>query len=321
MQATTLSMCLWVLASLAPAALLIARQTAPPAPSARATPANEPAAAAQDFKFSPTLAEIRQVATMIPGDRALRINVLKFAESRRSKKFSIKGAPDEPSVQARTVFQVVYRGGTVMIDSGMDEQIHKFFGRGVAEPYDQEAAAQVARAVRAAKSIVVTHEHGDHVAGVIRTPFVDEIAPKTVLTRTQVRTLETDPQMPEIKLTAEMARHYIVIDYEKYYPFAPGFVLIKAPGHTPGSQMIYVALQSGREFLFIGDTAWHMDGVRTMTGKAAPWITEDEPALAAQLRWLNGLFRTEKNLFIVVSHDDEQRQEYVAKGLLGGRLQ
>ena len=258
---------------------------------------------------------------MIPGDRALRINVLKFAESRRSKKFSVKGAPDEPSVQARTVFQVVYRDGTVMIDSGMDEQVHKFFGRGVAEPYDQAAATEVARAVRAAKSIVVTHEHGDHVAGVIRTPFVDEIAPKTVLTRTQVRTLETDPQMPEIKLTEEMARHYIVIDYEKYYPFAPGFVLIKAPGHTPGSQMIYVALQSGREYLFIGDTAWHMDGVRTMTGKAAPWITEDEPALMAQLRWLNGLFTTEKNLFIVVSHDDEQRQEYVAKGLLGGRLE
>jgi glyoxylase-like metal-dependent hydrolase (beta-lactamase superfamily II) len=318
MRATTLWMVLWVLGVLAPVATLAARQAAQPA---RQSAADEPPAAAQDFNFSATLAEIRQVATMIPGDRPLRVNVLKFAESRRSKKFSIKGAPDEPSVQARTVFQVVYRDGTVMIDSGMDEQIHKFFGRVVAEPYDQEAAAQVARAVRAAKSIVVTHEHGDHVAGVIRTPFVGEIAPKTVLTRTQVHTLETDPQMPEIKLTDEMARHYIVIEYEKYYPFAPGFVLIKAPGHTPGSQMIYVALESGREYLFIGDTAWHMDGVRTVTGKDAPWITEDEPALMVQLRWLNGLFRTEKNLFIVVSHDDEQRQEYVAKGLLGGRLE
>ena len=51
---------------------------------------------------------------MIPGRRALRINVLKFAESRRSKKFSIQGAPDEPSVQARTVFQIVFADGTVM---------------------------------------------------------------------------------------------------------------------------------------------------------------------------------------------------------------
>src|ERR1700687_5100480 len=132
MQATTLWICLWMLASLALVPPLIARQTAPPGPPARENPANEPVAAAQDSKFSPTIAGIRQVATMIPGDRALRVNVLKFAESRRSKKFSVKGAPDEPSVQARTVFQVVYRDGAVMIDSGMDEQIHKFFGRGVA---------------------------------------------------------------------------------------------------------------------------------------------------------------------------------------------
>src|SRR5213078_1433348 len=43
--------------------------------------------------------QIRRVARMIPGRDPLRINVLKFAESRRAKKFSVKGAPDEPSVQ------------------------------------------------------------------------------------------------------------------------------------------------------------------------------------------------------------------------------
>ena len=34
--------------------------------------------------------------------------------------------------------------------------------------------------------IVVTHEHGDHVMGVIRTPYLAELAPKTILTRAQV---------------------------------------------------------------------------------------------------------------------------------------
>jgi len=63
---------------------------------------------------------------MIPGGDPLRINVLKFAESRRAKKFSVKGAPDEPSVQARTVFQVVYADGYVMLDAGMDQQVHNF---------------------------------------------------------------------------------------------------------------------------------------------------------------------------------------------------
>jgi glyoxylase-like metal-dependent hydrolase (beta-lactamase superfamily II) len=278
---------------------------------------NEPG----NSSWSVRLDQIRQVAAMIPGRRALRINVLKFAESRRSKKFSVEGAPDEPSIQARTVFQVVFADGTVMIDSGMDEQVHRFFGRGAIEPYYPDAAKQVERALRSAKAIFITHEHGDHVAGVIRTPFISELAPKTLVTRAQVEALETNPQMPEIKITPEMASHYNVVDYEKYLPAGPGMALIKAPGHTPGSQMVYVALESGREYLFIADTAWHMDSVRLIKGKTAPWIQEDKPALLAQLKWLNELYRTEKNLFIVASHDDDEHKELIAKGALGHGLE
>ena len=80
---------------------------------------------------------------------------------------------------------------------------------------------------------------------------------------------------------AEMAAHFIIIDYEKYDAFASGIALIKAPGHTPGSQMIYVKLASGAEYLFVGDAAWHMDGIRQIRGKDADWVKEDEKALAA----------------------------------------
>jgi glyoxylase-like metal-dependent hydrolase (beta-lactamase superfamily II) len=272
-------------------------------------------------KPAATIEELRQAAKLVPGRRPLRINVVKFAESLRTKNFSVKGAPAEPSVQARTAFQVVYADGAIMIDSGMDQQVHKFFGRGTEEPYDADAAKEVERAVRAARFIVMTHEHGDHVAGVIRTPFVNEIAPKTVLTKAQVETLLTNPQMPEIKLTPEMARRYIVMDYERYYPFAPGMALMKAAGHTPGSQMIYVVLESGAEYLFAGDSAWHMDGIRLLRGKDANWIKEDEDAILGQLVWLNGLDKNEKNLHIVVSHDDEQRKQYIARGLLGAKFE
>ena len=271
--------------------------------------------------WTANLDQTRQASKMIPGAAPLRINVLKFAESRRAKKFSVKGAPDEPSVQARTVFQIIYADGYIMLDSGMDQQVHNFFGRGVVEPFDPEAAKQVERAVRGARSIIVTHEHGDHVAGVIHTPFANELASKTILTRDQVQTLLTNPQMPEIKLTPEAASRYHVVDYEKYLPFAPGIVLIKAPGHTPGSQMVYVVLASGRDYLFIGDTAWHMDGVRNIKGKDAPWIQEDENTLLAQLSWLNDLSKTEKNLFIIASHDDEQRLDLVKRGILGSKLE
>ena len=268
-----------------------------------------------------SLPEIRATAALIPGRRPLRVNILKFAESRRTKNFSIKGAPADPSVQARTAFQVMYADGHIMVDAGMDQHVHRFFGRGVEEPYNMEAAGQVERALATAKLIVVTHEHGDHVAGVIRTSRARELAPRTILTRSQVQTLLTTPQMPEIKLTEEMAARYLVMDYDRYFPLAAGIVLIKAPGHTPGSQMVYIALESGREYLLIGDAAWHMDGVRLMKGKDAPWITEDQTAVMIQLKWLNELSRTEPRLVIVASHDDEEHAELIQKGILGGRFE
>jgi glyoxylase-like metal-dependent hydrolase (beta-lactamase superfamily II) len=268
-----------------------------------------------------SLTDIRATAALIPGRRPLRLNILKFAESRRTKNFSIKGAPAEPSVQARTAFQVMFADGHIMVDAGMDQQVHRFFGRGVEEPYDTEAAGQVERALTNARLIVVTHEHGDHVAGVIHTSRARELAPKTILTRAQVQTLLTTPQMPEIKLTEELAARYLVVDYDRYFPLTAGIVLIKAPGHTPGSQMVYIALESGREYLLIGDAAWHMDGVRLMKGKDAPWITEEQSGIMSQLKWLNQLSRSEPRLVIVASHDDEEHAELIRQGILGGRFE
>jgi hypothetical protein len=94
------------------------------------------------------LAKIRQMARMIPGPLPLRVNVIKFAESRRPKNFAVKGLPAEPSVQARTAYQVVYADGTIMVDTGMDLATHRFFGRGAEEPYFPEAEARVASALK-----------------------------------------------------------------------------------------------------------------------------------------------------------------------------
>ena len=267
--------------------------------------------------WSGDIDQVRQVGRMIPGPRPLRVNVIKFAESRRTKNFAVKGLPAEPSVQARTAYQIVYADGTVMVDTGMDMATHQFFGRGVQEPYFPDQAARVAEGLRSAKAILVTHEHGDHIAGLMRSASFAELAPKTVLTWLQLQTLFNDPQIPELRPTPEMAARLHVVDYSDILAFAPGIVLIKAPGHTPGSQMIYVALQSGKELLLAGDVAWHMDAVRLNTGKDAPWIKEPPELMAAELNWLNGLFRSEKNLSIVISHDEEQRRDYIAQGILG----
>jgi len=297
--------------------LLVVAMGAMSLPLRAAQQTAQPAGAA----WSADLATMRRVAAFIPGRKPLRINVLKFAESHRTKNFVVKGAASDPGIQARTVFQVVYADGYVMVDAGMDETVHKLIGRGADEPYFAEQARQVETALRGARAIVFTHEHGDHVSGVIRTPYLNELAPKAILTRTQVNTLMTAPQFPELRLTEAQAQRYRVIDYDSYMAFAPGWALVKAGGHTPGSQMMFITLESGREYLLIGDAAWHMDNVRTATGKDAPWIVEDTAAVNAQLTWLNRLVSTDPNLVIVVSHDDDEHRALVARTLLGGTLE
>jgi len=137
-----------------------------------------------------------------------------------------------------------------------------------------------------------------------------------------VRTLTLYPQLPDIRLTPEMARDYIVVDYETYLPVAPGIVLIKAPGHTPGHQMIYVRLDSGREYLLIGDVGWTLDNVTQL--KLRPSVTmlrinEDPPALMHQLRWIKDVMDQEK-LIVIPSHDDKLLQDLTAKQLIGDQL-
>jgi glyoxylase-like metal-dependent hydrolase (beta-lactamase superfamily II) len=268
------------------------------------------------------LARVRVAATVIPGAQPSRINYVKFAESHRPLADIIEGGSKDDYVSARTAFQVVYPTGTVMIDSGMDQMVHRFFGFGREEPYWPERNAAVQEALRQAKLIVVTHEHGDHVAGVIRSDLRKEIAAKTLLTREQVRTLLLYPQMPEIRLTPEAARDYIVVDYESYLPVAPGLVLIKAPGHTPGHQMVYVRLDSGREYLFIGDVGWTLANVAQLKLRPAATmrrISEDATALGHQLRWIRQVMDQEK-LVVIPSHDDVLLQELAAKQFIGDGL-
>jgi glyoxylase-like metal-dependent hydrolase (beta-lactamase superfamily II) len=273
--------------------------------------------------YSPDLlARVRVAATIVPGAQPSLINYVKFAESHRPLADIIEGGSQANYVSARTAFQVVYPSGWAMIDSGMDQAVHKFFGFGRVEPYWPERNAAVQEALRNASLVVVTHEHGDHVAGVIRSDWRKEIAAKTLLTREQVRTLTSSPQMPEIGLTPEAARDYVVVDYDSYLPVAPGIVLIKAPGHTPGHQMIYARLDSGREYLFIGDVAWTLAGVTETKLKPAATmrrINEYAPAIMHELRWVKDVMEREK-LIVIPSHDDTLLQDMAAKNVIGGNF-
>lgn len=265
------------------------------------------------------LERTRLAAMAVPGELATTINMAKVAESHRTYAAIIEDGSDDLFISARTAFQVLYPEGSIMLDSGMDEEVHRYYGFGRDEPYFSEVNADVQAALRQAQLIIITHEHGDHVAGVIRSDYRSELAPKTILTQDQIRTLTFAAQIPQIRLTPEQARDYIVVDYEFILPVAPGIVLIKSPGHTPGHQMVYIQLSGGEEFLFIGDIGWSLANITELKlrpAETAARIKEDPQALMHQMTWIKQVMN-EDGIIVVPSHDDRLLKKYVADGLLG----
>lgn len=63
----------------------------------------------------------------------------------------------------RTSYRAVYPDGSIVVDAAHDEADARRFGF---DRFDRGAFARVLRALSKASAIVVTHEHGDHLAGV-----------------------------------------------------------------------------------------------------------------------------------------------------------
>ena len=273
-------------------------------------------AATAETPFTADLSVLRQMAGVIPGALPAAINGVRFAASIRSRKFVIEGGDETSVTMPRTAFQLVYPDGTVMLDAGMDKATHDSFGEG--EPFYPDEFVKLQRALNAAQLIVLTHYHADHVAGVLQASNIAELACKTIATRAPLDLMMSHPHRPHLRLSAENARHFIALDYDAYYPVAPGLVLFKAAGHSPDMQMVYVRLQSGREILHSVDAAWNMDNIRQVKGKAAPWVNENVSAVIGQLRWLKHVDDTEKNVTVLVTHDDDLFERLSRENVVGG---
>lgn len=280
------------------------------------------AARAQSLTYSDTLlALVRSVGRAVPGDLPQSLRYLQFADFKTPLSGAVAGASDDSVKGVYTVFQIRYARRWIMVDAGVDREVE----RDTTVTIHQDRYQRVQEGVRGANLIVMTHEHFDHVAGVIHTPWRDSIAPRVILTRAQVQTLlRPVPKplpwwtSPLIHLTSQEAARYLVIDYERFYPVAPGVVLIKAPGHTPGSQMVYVMFASGQELLLIGDIAWFMAGIERRAQKpeaVSRDMGEDRAALQQQLNWLSGLSQRQQ-IVLVNSHDDAWLQSLQRRGIL-----
>jgi glyoxylase-like metal-dependent hydrolase (beta-lactamase superfamily II) len=271
--------------------------------------------------FAVDLDEIRRLAGVLPGGRPIRVNHQQVATAPLPRGAVFAGQSlTEPLLFSHGAYQVVFPdGGFLLIDAGVHEEGFREFAPEAT--FDAAGLAAVQDALASARTIVATHEHADHIGGIAAMRDPEQLVGRLLLTKAQ---LGNAKELDRVRFPAVLRERLRPLEYDRYVAIAPGVVLIAAPGHTPGTQMIYVALENGTELLFLGDVAWHMDQVRQLWYRPRLvtdfFIGEDRNAVLAQYRTLHDLAASSP-VQLVASHDLEQRRALVEAGTIGDRFE
>jgi glyoxylase-like metal-dependent hydrolase (beta-lactamase superfamily II) len=254
------------------------------------------------------LAALHEAATQA-GALPTRIEVEKVAEFGFPRTLVVAGGGFRIHPMILLAHRLVYPDGrAVIVDTAMAPKDTTVLPG--ARP-DAAAYARLENALPQAQQIVFTHEHVDHVGGVAASRDFGAIAGKVVITQAQL----DGPRLERDKFAPGTLEQLKPIDYTGLYTLAPGVVLQKAPGHSTGTQLIYVELASGARYLFVGDIAWSEENITLQRGR--PWLLEllgkeDRAAVASQVQ---ALAKLPKDVHIVTAHDPVAYQRDLKAGL------
>lgn len=205
--------------------------------------------------------------------------------------------------------RVAWPDRSVIIDTAMSPEDAKQMP---GSKIDEAAYKRMQAAMSKANIILLTHEHSDHIGGIAKSPDFSAVAKHTKITREQFN----GPMLTRSDFAPGALEQLQPFEYQGMVAVAPGVVLQKAPGHTTGTQLVYVELANGQRYLFVGDIAWSAENITNERGRprlAELLMKEDRAAVAAQLQALHKL---PKDIHVIVAHDPVALEQDINAGLV-----
>ena len=222
---------------------------------------------------------------------------------------------------------VRHRGDAFLFDSGLGLTIDAQYGADMPGwkrpllwygPVDA-ARTQLERAgIATPQRIILSHGHWDHASGLVDFPGAEVWT--TPAERAFLRHghdcgwLKRGGVMPSQVEPTTIRWHEFEPNgpayggFERSYDlYGDGAIVFAAmEGHTPGSIGMFVTVESGRRFLFCGDTVWSASAIPNARPKMllARALADDDPAQTLrQICRLRDLAGSDSQLTIVPAHD------------------
>lgn len=252
---------------------------------------------------------------------SMRVSALPTGTMHSSAMLAFRGGnPLESRDFSMTAVLVQHPRGDLLIDTGfgreVDDQVKLLpLLMQLTTDYDKTspAAEQLISQgydLKSLAGVVLTHAHWDHVSGLDslrKTPifvptleqaFIEEGGDNSALAK---------------QLATDQLKSYAFVN-KPYLGFAQQFdvwgdgsvVLVPAPGHTPGSVLVFLTLPSGLRLALLGDLVWQLDGINLPAEK--PWIArqligEDTNAVRSAIAHVAAISKKYPQIKLVPAHD------------------
>jgi glyoxylase-like metal-dependent hydrolase (beta-lactamase superfamily II) len=239
----------------------------------------------------------------------------------RTSAFAYRGgSPWEKWDSVMTAVLVRHPQGDVLIDTGVGRTIASqlqeapfLFRLGTDLVPLQAAADQLDAAGYDRKhlgSIILTHAHWDHVSGVPDFPGVPVLVTaaehRFISEGGWITATAQSINWSQLREYAFDGGPYLGFDHSHDLYGDGSMVVVLAPGHTPGSVVVFITLPSGARYAFVGDLVWQREGI--LQREERPWATsktmgEDPVSLRDSLRRMSAIVTRYPQITIVPAHD------------------